>query len=188
MWVLAVGVVASLIFNVVALHQIATERAKLREITAVQKDLMAMDNEGFSKIGEEMTNQQADLALLLPLVEKQQMVLATMSSMISNTSPSQSTVFDLIPRVISKAARVTESNDQWWRWAYTFRVWNPSAFPARMNAKVTFMDANGFIIDYRMNNSIEVYPHMTNSFADSELIDLPGAENVKAIRVELIQL
>jgi len=57
-----------------------------------------------------------------------------------------------------------------------------------MNAKVTFMDANGFIIDYRMNNSIEVYPHMTNSFADSELIDLPGAENVKAIRVELIQL
>jgi hypothetical protein len=89
--------------------------------------------------------------------------------------------------VFPASGRVTESNDQWWRWAVKFAIGNPNSDDTRRNAHIKFLDADGYVIDTADVYDLVIPADSTNYFSSYELVNLPGAANVKSIQVELEQ-
>lgn len=88
-------------------------------------------------------------------------------------------------RVVRVANRVTEANTTWWRWSLTVFIANPTGLPMSVNARINFLDRDGFIIDRKNFYGLKLDGQPTNSFSDYALVELPGANRVASIRGQI---
>lgn len=103
----------------------------------------------------------------------------------SNLDPNTGLPVEEKPKVLRVANRVTESNATWWRWAVTVYIANPGSFSTSVNAKVKFLDKDGFIIETKDMYHLQLSPMSTNQFSDYTLVELPGAQRVASIKADL---
>jgi hypothetical protein len=81
-------------------------------------------------------------------------------------------------RIVGVDAKVTESNDSWWRYAWKLTLANDSSVPLVFEATIEFQDAEGFVIDTAREYRLTVGPYLQDTFTGSALIRVPGAERV----------
>jgi len=92
------------------------------------------------------------------------------------------------PKIIKQANRVTEQNDVFWRWSYSFSVVNPSDLPlVDAEAEATWMDGDQFILKQKKQYHLNVPANFTNRFSFFELVDTSVAGRVKYFTVKLVQ-
>jgi hypothetical protein len=86
-------------------------------------------------------------------------------------------------QVLSLTTKVMETNDVWWRWSYQLKVRNNTDEPVHEFPRILFLDAQGFIID-RTTCEVKLPARETKTFLDTTLLRLPGAAEVKSIKLE----
>jgi hypothetical protein len=91
------------------------------------------------------------------------------------------------PKVFGIVGKVTEANDQWWRWAIQFSIGNPSGMALDTDADIQFLDTQGFVVETKHEYHLKVDAYSTNHFSNYQFVDLPDAANVKKLNVILEQ-
>jgi len=82
-------------------------------------------------------------------------------------------------RVVEVDAKVTESNDSWWRYAWRLTLANDSQKPMVFSATIEFQDADGFVIDQDDEHGLVVPATSEKTFTGYELVSMPGATKVQ---------
>jgi len=80
--------------------------------------------------------------------------------------------------IVSVDAKVTESNDTWWKYAWKLTLRNKGAAAHAFRATIEFQDKDGFIIDTDDSDTIVVQPSTDDTATGYALIRMPGATKV----------
>lgn len=80
--------------------------------------------------------------------------------------------------------RVTEKNDVWWKYAWKVKIENHTDRPKSVDAKIKWVDVDGFEIDSAREYNLRVSAESEEVFDGSEMIQLPSAEQIDGIEVE----
>ncbi|MAG37544.1 MAG: hypothetical protein CL878_15010 [Dehalococcoidia bacterium] len=83
--------------------------------------------------------------------------------------------------VLDIAARVTESNQSWSRFAWRLTVRNNSDSARAFDATIEFQDRDGFIVDTDREYGLVIGPQAEETFTGSTLIDASVAGSVKRL-------
>lgn len=104
---------------------------------------------------------------------------------INSPRPAPTTLPSSVPdlEILDVRAKVTEANDVWWRWSYQLKARNNTQQSVHKYFHVLFLDADGFIID-KDSCDVNLSAGETKTFLGSEMVDLPAAERVKAVKAE----
>lgn len=94
------------------------------------------------------------------------------------TTPAQAAA----PSVIAVTGRVTEQNSTWWKWSYILSVANTNDGPLVFDARIQFLDADGFVVDQNDLNGLTLGGHLTNRIAGYALINTGPAAKVKNLK------
>jgi hypothetical protein len=86
--------------------------------------------------------------------------------------------------ITSIQTRVTEQNDQWWKYAWVLKVRNDSDYPITLDAEIKWLDADGFVIETDSAYELTVPAVSEETFQDFDLIDMPSAQNVRSVTAE----
>lgn len=78
---------------------------------------------------------------------------------------------------------ITEQNEIWWRYAWKFTVNNPGSWPINFNAKIQYLDANGFEVDTGYEYGLSVAANSSQDFAGSDLVLVSVAPRVASVKV-----
>ncbi len=80
--------------------------------------------------------------------------------------------------IVSVESRVTESNDQWWKYAWKLTLRNKGAATHAFSAKIEFQDKDGFVVDDSESDVIVVHGNSEETATGYTLVRMPGAGNV----------
>lgn len=87
--------------------------------------------------------------------------------------------------VVSIDSRVTETNDMWAKHAYLLKVKNNTARDRTFRATIQWTDAEGFMLNKKIERNLEVFANSERTFNGDDLIMFPAAGNVSSVGVEI---
>ena len=85
---------------------------------------------------------------------------------------------------ISIRYRVTERNNVYWQFSWILEIANNTATESEYRARINFLDAEGFVVDYDIDYGLTVPARSTGIFRGVELIyteNAPGVKSVEAV-------
>jgi len=77
--------------------------------------------------------------------------------------------------------RITERNSSWGRFAYRLTVRNNSSSPLLLDAEISFLDGDGFIINTANEYELPLGPNEERTFLGDTLVPEPGASRVESV-------
>ena len=81
----------------------------------------------------------------------------------------------------SVSYRVTERGNSYWSFSWILDITNNTATEGQYDARINFLDAGGFIVDYGYGFNLTVPAGSTNTFRGQELITSEGAATVVSV-------
>jgi hypothetical protein len=87
--------------------------------------------------------------------------------------------------IVKVDARVTETNAVWSRYAWQLAIQSLAKAPLQLQAKIEFLDGQGFIIADHIEHSLILLPGSTETFAGSSLITAAIAGNVRKVSAKV---
>jgi hypothetical protein len=85
---------------------------------------------------------------------------------------------DDVYEIVSIDAKVTETNDTWWRYAWKLTLRNKTSERQAFRATIEFQDKDGFVIDSTQSDSSVIEPNSEGTGTGFALVRVPGAQNV----------
>ena len=86
------------------------------------------------------------------------------------------------PEIVSVSARPLDTSGAQWKEGYELKLRNQSGTEIRVNVKVQFLDANGYVVDDDLMNDLVVPAYSEKSFAGADMIDAAVAPTVKSVK------
>ena len=96
----------------------------------------------------------------------------------SETTPPRATTTERDWEIVEVNSKVTESNDQWWKYAWRLTIRNKGVAAHAFSGTIKFQDKDGFIVDEDRTGTLIVQPNAEDTFTGYALIRMPGANSV----------
>ena len=80
--------------------------------------------------------------------------------------------------IVEIDARVTETNDLWWKYAWKLTLKSTGDTDHAFEATIEFQDADGFVIDTSQDPDVFLSAGQEKTFTGYALVRLPGAERI----------
>jgi uncharacterized protein YcfL len=84
--------------------------------------------------------------------------------------------------ITSIDTKVTKSNSVWSKFAWVLKIKNPSQKIISVNAKIKWIDKDGFVIDDLREYKLSIPPGQEETFNGYKLIDVAAANTVDSIQ------
>ncbi|HXF47991.1 MAG TPA: hypothetical protein VNL73_01020 [Verrucomicrobiae bacterium] len=87
--------------------------------------------------------------------------------------------------IVEIDAKVTESNDVWWKYAWRLTVQNFSGEPISFNATIEFLDKDGFVVDDDDEYGLYLEYGQKKTFTGYDLIVSSVAPNIVSVTAKV---
>lgn len=84
--------------------------------------------------------------------------------------------------IVSINAKVTESNDVWWRQAWILIVKNNSSHSMTFDATINYLDVDGYIVDSDLAYGLSIDAGQQGTFNGYTLVNAKVAPNIKQVQ------
>lgn len=87
-------------------------------------------------------------------------------------------------RITDIDSKVTEKNAVWWKHSWIFTINNAGTRDRVMNVEITWLDADGFVLDSSREYDLNVPAGTEKTFSGYQLVDIQVAPKVDGINIQ----